>query len=145
VVAAAVLSYFESVEGRTVLERLRELGIHPSCVAAAPTAAGGALASGKTFVLTGTLPNLSRDQAKALIRVAGGNVTGSVTGKTDYLVAGEEAGSKLEVARALAVPVLNEAELLALLQTDGVVPQPAARPAQLETEQPRPRQADLPF
>jgi DNA ligase (NAD+) len=145
VVAAAVLSYFDSAEGRAVLERLRELGIHPSSASAAPAAAEGSAASGKTFVLTGTLPNLSRDQAKALIRAAGGNVTGSVTGKTDYLVAGEEAGSKLEVARALAVPVLNEAELLALLQTDGIAPQPASKPVQSGTEQPRPQQADLPF
>ena len=97
-------------------------------------------------MLTGTLPNLSRDQAKALIRAAGGNVTGSVTGKTDYLIAGEEAGSKLEAARALAVPVLNEADLLELLHGAGgagpggaAVGEPAAAGASL------PQQANLPF
>lgn len=70
---------------------------------------------GKTFVLTGTLPTLKRDQAAALIEAAGGKVSGSVSKKTDYVVAGEAAGSKLEKAQALGISVLNEAELLAML------------------------------
>ncbi|MFZ4528092.1 MAG: NAD-dependent DNA ligase LigA [Undibacterium curvum] len=70
--------------------------------------------SGKTFVLTGTLAELSRDQAKALIEAAGGKVSGSVSKKTHYLVAGTEAGSKLEKAQELGVPILTEAELLQL-------------------------------
>ena len=71
---------------------------------------------GKTLVLTGTLPNLSRSEAKALIEVAGGKVSGSVSKKTDYLVAGEAAGSKLTKAESLGVTVLSEADLTALLQ-----------------------------
>ena len=70
---------------------------------------------GKTLVLTGTLPTLSRDQAKALIEDAGGKVSGSVSKKTHFVVAGEEAGSKLDKARELGVPVLDEAGLQALL------------------------------
>ena len=71
--------------------------------------------AGRTFVLTGTLPALKRDDAKALIEAAGGKVAGSVSRKTDYVVAGEEAGSKLERALELAVPVIDQAELLKLL------------------------------
>ena len=70
---------------------------------------------GKTLVLTGTLPNLSRDAAQALIEAAGGKVSGSVSKKTHYVVAGSDAGSKLEKALALSVPVINETGLLALL------------------------------
>jgi DNA ligase (NAD+) len=119
VVAAAVVSYFASSEGRRVLQRLQELDIHPSVESYLSGVQGVASVQGKTFVLTGTLPHLSRDEAKALIRAAGGNVTGSVSGKTHFVVAGEEAGSKLEAARALSVPVLDEAGLLALLNGGG--------------------------
>ena len=68
-------------------------------------------------MLTGTLPTLSRDDAKALIEAAGGKVAGSVSKKTDYVVAGEDAGSKLDKAQELGVPILDEAGLLQLLKT----------------------------
>ena len=72
--------------------------------------------SGKTFVLTGTLPTLKRSEAAQMIEERGGKVSGSVSKKTDYLVAGEEAGSKLEKARELNVSILNEVEFIELLQ-----------------------------
>ncbi|WP_371322725.1 NAD-dependent DNA ligase LigA [Dechloromonas sp. ZY10] len=87
---------------------------------ASPTAADAAPLAGKTCVLTGTLPTLTRDQAKVLIEAAGGKVSGSVSKKTDYVVAGEEAGSKLDKARELGVAVLDEAALLQLLNSQGV-------------------------
>ena len=109
VIAASVLDYFASTGGRKVLERLAALGIHPAGNALAVSEDTRPLA-GKTFVLTGTLPTLSRDEAAKLIRAAGGNVSSSVSQQTDYVLAGEEAGSKLVKARKLGVKMVDEAE-----------------------------------
>jgi DNA ligase (NAD+) len=115
VVAQSIHAFFEQPHHREVVRQLRAAGIgwheHPG---AAGDAAPGPLA-GRTLVLTGTLPHLTREEAKARVEAAGGKVTGSVSRKTDYLVAGAEAGSKLDKARALGVPVLDEDGLRALL------------------------------
>jgi DNA ligase (NAD+) len=116
VAAAAVLDYFASAGGKKVLRRLEKLGIRPASESAGkPAAAANSAMAGKTFVLTGTLPSLSRDEASAMIREAGGNVSGSVSKKTDFVLAGEEAGSKLDKARDLGVKVIDEAEFRKLL------------------------------
>jgi DNA ligase (NAD+) len=98
-----------------LIEDLREIGLNFAEAGPAPTS--GAL-SGKVFVLTGTLPTLTREQATERIQSAGGRVTSAVSKKTDYLVAGEASGSKLEKARRLLVPVLDEAGLLDLLSNE---------------------------
>ena len=79
---------------------------------------GGARFGGKVFVLTGALPSMARDQAKSIIENQGGKVTGSVSRKTDYVLAGEEAGAKLDKARELGVPILDERSFLELLKSD---------------------------
>ena len=113
VVAQCLCQFFSEAHNIEVIEQLRAAGIHwPEGEGAAEIT--GQL-TGKILVLTGTLPTLSRDEAKALIEAAGGKVSGSVSKKSDYLVAGAEAGSKLEKARALSVPVIDEAQLRTLL------------------------------
>ncbi len=126
VAAKALLVWFASPAGRDVLERLKKLGIAPRGATKAAAAPSHPFA-GKTFVLTGTLPTLSRDEASALIRSVGGNVTGSVSKNTDYVLAGESAGSKLDKARELAVPVLDEAQFRKLLGGGPVAKAPAQR------------------
>jgi len=98
---------------RDLIERLRAHGLKLEEEGPEP-AAGGPLA-GKTFVLTGTLPNLTREEATAKIEAAGGRVTSSVSRKTDYVVAGADPGSKLTKAEELGTPVIDEAGLLELL------------------------------
>ena len=112
IVAKSVAEFFDEPHNVEVVEQLRAAGVH--WVEGAPRDTAGVLA-GKTVVLTGTLPDLSRDQAKELIEAAGGRVTGSVSKKTDFVIAGSEAGSKLDKARALGVKVLDQAGLQALL------------------------------
>jgi DNA ligase (NAD+) len=114
VVARSVRAFFDQPHNRDVVKALLEqAGIRwPEGDAAD---AGPKPLAGRTLVLTGTLPTLSRDEAKALIEAAGGKVSGSVSKKTDYVVAGSEAGSKLDKARELGVAVLDEAALRALL------------------------------
>jgi DNA ligase (NAD+) len=117
VVALSIHTFFAQPHNREVVGALRAAGITwPEHEPSAAADAANLPLAGKTVVLTGTLPTLSRDEAKALVEAAGGKVAGSVSKKTSYVVAGEEAGSKLDKARALAVPVLDEAGLQALLQ-----------------------------
>ena len=108
-VAQSIRRFFEEKRNRELVERLREEKF--DFTYAVKKKKGGVL-EGKVFVLTGTLPNLSRDDAKAKIESAGGKVTGSVSRKTDYVVAGEDAGSKLDKARTLGVEVIDEKRLL---------------------------------
>jgi DNA ligase (NAD+) len=110
-VAISIRSFFDAPANQAVLQRLKEAGVAPTVE---KKRVGGRL-SGLTFVFTGTLAHLGRDEAKRLVESAGGNVTGSVSKKTDYVVAGSEAGSKLEKARNLGVTVLSEDELLEML------------------------------
>jgi DNA ligase (NAD+) len=91
-----------------------ELGIQAASSSAEDHSSTKSL-SGKTFVLTGTLPGLTRDEASAMIREAGGNVAGSVSKNTDFVIAGENAGSKLEQAKKFGIPILGEAEFRALV------------------------------
>jgi DNA ligase (NAD+) len=114
VVAQSIRTFFDQPHNREVVEQLRACGVHWDESAAADAAAPKPLA-GKTFVLTGTLPHWSRDEAKARIEAAGGKVTGSVSKKTDYVVAGADPGSKLAKAQELGVTVIDEAALKALL------------------------------
>jgi DNA ligase (NAD+) len=113
VAAASVLDYFASPAGKKVLTRIRELHIQPEIeVIKAATAKALGIFAGKTFVLTGTLPTLTREEATAKIEAAGGKVSGSVSKKKDYVLAGAEAGSKLTKAQELGVRILDEAEFL---------------------------------
>jgi len=114
VAAASVLYYFASPAGKKVLARIRELNIRPQNEKISGARPEG-LFAGKTFVLTGTLPTLTREEATAKIEAAGGKVTSSVSKKTDFVVAGEEAGSKLDKAQNLGVKIIDEKEFLAML------------------------------
>ncbi|MGA3027506.1 MAG: NAD-dependent DNA ligase LigA [Bryobacteraceae bacterium] len=111
-VARAIREFFAEERNRSLVEQLRAAGLRFQ--QEIRRKAGGPL-EGRTFVLTGTLPGLTRDDAKARIEAAGGKVTGSVSKKTDYVVAGDEAGSKLDKARALGVAVIGERELLDMI------------------------------
>jgi DNA ligase (NAD+) len=114
VAAASVLDYFASAAGQAVLARIRELGIAPRSEKLADAAAAAGVFAGKTFVLTGTLPGMSREAATAKIEAAGGKVTGSVSKKTHFVLAGADAGSKLDKARELGITILDEAGFLKL-------------------------------
>ena len=121
-ISASLGQWLRTPANQQLLQDLRSVGLSLEASASEQQAASQAGADadgvlqGKTLVLTGTLPNLSRSEAKALIEAAGGKVSGSVSKKTDYLVAGEAAGSKLTKAESLGVTVLSEADLTALLQ-----------------------------
>ena len=112
ITALCVVNYFSHEQNRALCRRLADAGLVTTSTAA-PT---GDRYVGKTFVLTGTLPTMSRDEASALIKAQGGKVSGSVSKKTDYVVAGEAAGSKLTKANELGVTVIDEATLLEMLK-----------------------------
>jgi len=118
VVATAIQAFFQELHNQQVIARLRAAGVHWSDVAREP--AETALLAGKTFVLTGALDALSRDQAADRLRALGAKVSGSVSKKTDYVVAGRDSGSKLDKARALSIRVLDESEFLALLKDSAI-------------------------
>ena len=111
VVAATIHDFFQIPQNLALIERLREAGLNFTAEKRTTTSQ----LTGLTFVLTGTLPTLTRDAAKDLIEAAGGKVSGSVSKKTNYVVAGEDAGSKLEKARSIGVEILDEPGLLSLL------------------------------
>lgn len=115
VVAGAVLDFFASESGKQTLRRIKKLGITPKSEMISAKEAAELPLAGKTFVLTGTLPSMTREEATARIEALGGHVSGSVSKNTDYVLAGEEAGSKLEKANKLGVRVLSEAEFRAML------------------------------
>jgi DNA ligase (NAD+) len=124
-VAQSIISFFQDERNREMIRKLREAGVQ--IIEEVSLQKAGALA-GKTFVFTGTLKTLTRGQAEALVKAAGGRVSSSVSRKTDYVVAGEEPGSKLQKARELGVTVLSEEEFRKLIS-----PHPSA-PLSLEGE-----------
>jgi len=111
-ISQAILEFFRQPANLALIQSLQDAGVNMT----AEKKQRSAQLAGLTFVLTGTLPTLTRDEAKRRIETAGGKTAGSVSKKTSYVVAGEEAGSKLDKARELQVPVIDEAELLALLE-----------------------------
>ena len=117
-ISQAILEFFAQKANLALIESLLKAGVNMT----AEKKQRSAQLAGLTFVLTGSLPTLTRDEAKARIEAAGGKTAGSVSKKTSYVVAGEEAGSKLDKARELKIPVLDEAGLLALLSAGGATP-----------------------
>jgi DNA ligase (NAD+) len=118
IVALSLRTFFDQTHNREVVEQLRACGV--AWTEGEPSPAALLAFSGKTFVITGTLPNLGRDELKEMLEAAGAKVAGSVSKKTHYLVAGSDAGSKLDKARELGVPVLDEAGVLAILNETNV-------------------------
>ncbi len=115
IVAQSVAQFFAEPHNLEVIAALRAAGVRYETVAPRAVVAGAV--AGRSFVLTGALPGMSRDDAKARIEAAGGKVTGSVSKKTDFVVAGSDAGSKLDKAQALGVAVIDEQQLIALLES----------------------------
>jgi DNA ligase (NAD+) len=115
VVAQAVLDFFASDSGKKNLRRIKQIGINPKGEMISTKDAAKLPFAGKTFVLTGTLPSMTREEASAQIESLGGHVSGSVSKRTRYVLAGEEAGSKLEKARQLGIPILDEVKFRKML------------------------------
>jgi DNA ligase (NAD+) len=110
VVAASIYNFFHDPEHERLLDELAAVGVSPQPYKPLASAGGKLAFAGKTFVLTGTLPTRTRPEAEEIIKKLGGKVSGSVSKMTSYVLAGSEAGSKLEKARKLGVPVIDEAE-----------------------------------
>ncbi len=118
VIAESVVDWFKIDDNRRLISDLKALGVNTTRLPEErPATESKSAAADKTFVITGTLPTLSRKEAEALIKQAGGRVTGSVSGNTDYLVAGENPGSKYEKAREHEIEILNESELRELVES----------------------------
>jgi DNA ligase (NAD+) len=117
IVAQSLRTFFDQAHNREVVEQLRACGV--TWTEGVPSAGASLPLAGQTYVLTGTLPSLSRDQAKDMLEALGAKVAGSVSKKTHGVVAGAEAGSKLDKAQELGIPVLDEAGLLALVASHG--------------------------
>ena len=113
VIAQSIRAFFSEPHNRRVIEELVAAGVEWPAVE--PKTSSQSAVAGKTFVLTGTLPTLSRDQAKDMLIAAGAKVSGSVSRKTDFVVAGAEAGSKLEKAQTLGITIIGEEELRTML------------------------------
>jgi DNA ligase (NAD+) len=110
VVAASIHEYFQEPEHHRLLDELQEVGVAPQALQPVQASGRKLPLAGMTFVLTGTLPKRSRTEAEALIKQRGGKVTGSVSKMTSYVLAGEDAGSKLDKAKQLGIPVIDEGE-----------------------------------
>jgi len=115
VVAESVLNFFASVTGKKILRRLKELGIQPKSEKVSMKKAAELPLAGKTFVLTGTLPSMTREEATEKIEALGGHVSSSVSKKTDYVLAGTDPGSKFDKAKQLGARIIDEAEFRKLL------------------------------
>jgi DNA ligase (NAD+) len=119
IVAASIHEYFQDPEHQKLLDELKEVGISPQTVGPVQASGRKLPFAGQTFVLTGTLPKRTRPEAEAIIKERGGKVTGSVSKTTTYVLAGEEAGSKLEKARQLGIPVIDESEFERMAEIAG--------------------------
>jgi len=117
VVAQSVLDFFASSAGKKILQRMKQLGIEPKSEKVSAKQMAGLPLAGKTFVLTGTLPSMTREEASVKIEAVGGHVSSSVSKKTDYVLAGEEAGSKLEKAEKLGVKIIDEKAFRRMLES----------------------------
>ena len=116
VVAQSVLDFFASAAGKKILHRIKEVGIHPKSEKVPARKAAELPLARKTFVLTGTLPSITREEATEKIEALGGHVTGSVSKKTDYVLAGAEPGSKFDKAKQLGIRLLDEAAFRKMLE-----------------------------
>ncbi len=115
VVAKTVLDFFGSVAGKKILQRMKQLRIHPKSEKVSAKKMAELPLAGKSFVLTGTLPSMTREEATEKIEALGGHVSGSVSTKTDYVLAGTDAGSKLEKAKELGIRIIDEAQFRKML------------------------------